>query len=86
MAATLARISGLDLSQEKDLRIALWHKFYPFEAFLPQGAGNLPKDSKVKADQIRTFNKSRLLALIGLLGGEEIIQIEEAIKVHLGLS
>ena len=28
-------------------------KLYPFEVFLPQGCGNLPKNSKVKADQIR---------------------------------
>jgi len=61
-------------------------KIYPFELFLPKGAGNLPKDSKVKADQIRTLDKSRLLTLIGKLEREEIIQIEKAMKIHLGLS
>mgnify|MGYP001040630860 FL=1 len=61
-------------------------KIYPFEVFLPKGAGNLPKDSKVKADQIRTLDKSRLLTLIGKLEGEEIIQIEKAMKIHLELS
>lgn len=60
-------------------------KIYPFELFLPKGAGSLPKDSKVKADQIRTLNKSRLLTLIGKLEREEIIQIEKAMKIHLGL-
>jgi len=60
-------------------------KIYPFELFLPKGAGNLPKDSKVKADQIRTLDKSRLLTLIGKLEREEIIQIEKAVKIHLEL-
>ena len=61
-------------------------KIYPFEVFLPKGAGNLPKDSKIKADQIRTLDKSRLRTLIGKLEREEIIQIEKAIKIHLELS
>lgn len=34
-------------------------KIFPFEVFLPKGTGNLPKDSKIKADQIRTIDKSR---------------------------
>lgn len=61
-------------------------KIYPFEVFLPKGVGNLPKDSKVKADQIRTLDKSRLLTLVGELGRQEIIKIEKAVKIHLGLS
>lgn len=62
------------------------HKIYPFEVFLPKGVGNLPKDSKVKADQIRTLDKRRLRTLIGELGRQEIIDIERAVKIHLGLS
>ncbi len=60
-------------------------KIYPFEVFLPKGVGNLPKDSKVKADQIRTLDRSRLLTLVGKLKREVIIQIEKAMKIHLGL-
>ena len=40
---------------------------YPFEVFLPRGHANLPKDSKIKADQIRTLDKSRLIKQIGVL-------------------
>jgi len=58
---------------------------YPFEVFLPEGAGKLPRDSKVKADQIRTLDKSRLVALVGSLDSEHIVEIEKAVKVHLGL-
>jgi len=61
-------------------------KIYPFEVFLPKGSGNLPKDSKVKADQIRTLDKARLVKLIGRFGDPEIAEIEKAMRVHLGVS
>ena len=60
-------------------------KIYPFEVFLPKGRGNLPKDSKVKADQIRTLDKARLVKRIGKLGDDEIAEIDKAIRVHLGV-
>ena len=61
-------------------------KIYPFEVFLQKGAGNLPKDSKIKADQIRTLDKSRLVKQIGTLGQKEIVEIDKAVRIHLGLS
>jgi len=61
-------------------------KIYPFEVFLQEGAGNLPKDSKIKADQIRTLDKSRLVKQIGKLGMKEIVEIDKAVRIHLGLS
>ncbi len=61
-------------------------KLYPFEVFLPQGCGNLPKNSKVKADQIRSLDKTRLAKQIGKLGQREIGEINKAIEIHLGLS
>jgi len=61
-------------------------KLYPFEVFLPQGCGNLPKNSKVKADQIRSLDKTRLAKQIGKLGQLEIGEINKAIEIHLGLS
>jgi mRNA interferase MazF len=53
--------------------------------YLGKGTGNLPKNSKVKADQIRTLDKSRLVKLIGELGRTEIGAIEKALKIHLEL-
>ena len=61
-------------------------KIYPFEVFLSKGSGNLPKDSKVKADQIRTLDKSRIITPIGTLQKNEIDAIDDAIKLHLALS
>ena len=60
-------------------------KIYPFEVFLPKGSGNLPKNSKVKADQIRTIDKMRIIRLIGELKKNQIEDIEKAIKIHLDL-
>ena len=59
-------------------------KIYPFEVFLTKGTGNLPKDSKIKADQIRTLDKSRIVKFIGTLQKRDIDQIEKALKIHLG--
>ncbi|MGB9441236.1 MAG: type II toxin-antitoxin system PemK/MazF family toxin [Desulfobacterales bacterium] len=60
-------------------------KIYPFEVYLGKGTGKLPKNSKVKADQIRTLDKSRLVKMIGELGRTEIAAIEKALKIHLEL-
>ena len=60
-------------------------KIYPFEVKLPKGSGNLPKDSKVKADQIRTLDKRRIIKTIGILDGESMMRIETALKIHLGI-
>jgi len=60
-------------------------KIYPFEVKLPKGVGNLPKGSKVKADQIRTLDKRRIIKVIGMLGDESMARIESALKIHLEL-
>ena len=58
---------------------------YPFEFFLSRGHAHLPKDSKVKADQIRTLDKSRMIKSIGVLGKKELDAIDRAMKIHLAL-
>jgi mRNA interferase MazF len=60
-------------------------KVYPFEILLSKGNANLPKESKVKADQIRTLDKRRLIKRFGQLTEEQISLIDEAIKIHLAL-
>ena len=60
-------------------------KIYPFEVYEPKGSGNLPKDSKVKADQIRTLDKTRLIRFIGSLDKEEMDKIDKAIAILLSL-
>ncbi len=49
-------------------------KIYPFETFLPSGAGGLDRDSKIMLDQIRSVDKKRLIRRIGRLEEEVLIQ------------
>ncbi|MBU3914164.1 type II toxin-antitoxin system PemK/MazF family toxin [bacterium] len=60
-------------------------KIYPFEVFLSKGEGNLPKDSKVKTDQIRTLDKQRIVKHIGTLQNSEMEKIDIALMIHLSL-
>lgn len=60
-------------------------KIYPFEVFMPKGTGNLPKDSKAKADQIRTLDMTRLISRIGHISDQDMARAEMAIKLHLDL-
>jgi len=61
------------------------HKTYPFEVFLSKGEANLPKDSKVKADQIRTLDKRRLVKFIGTLNDDQMEKVDRAVRIHLSL-
>jgi mRNA interferase MazF len=45
----------------------------------------LPKDSKIKADQIRTLGKSRIIKNIGVLAKKDLDAIDKAVKIHLAL-
>jgi mRNA interferase MazF len=56
-----------------------------FEVFIPKGVANLPKDSKAKADQIRTLDKQRLVKKIGKLPASFSPEIKKAIQLHLDL-
>jgi len=60
-------------------------KIYPFEVLLAKGTGNLPKNSKIKCDQIRTLDKTRIVKFIGPLNKEIVKQIDTSIKIHLAL-
>jgi len=60
-------------------------KIYPFEIYLPKEITRLRKNSKGKADQIRTLDKARLIKSIGSLNNELIRNMDNAIKIHLKL-
>ena len=60
-------------------------RVFSFEVLLSKGIANLPKDSKAKADQIRTLDKIRLIKLIGKLPDVQMLEIAAAIKLHLDL-
>ena len=60
-------------------------KIYPFETFLPKEKCNIPADSKVKSNQIRTIDKKRLVKLLGGVSQEILKQVEQSLLIHLGI-
>ena len=62
-------------------------KPYPFEVLLPAGSGGLKLTSIVKANQIRTVDKQRLVdtPLGRITDPETFAKINQALKIHLNL-
>lgn len=60
-------------------------KEYPFEVYLPAGVAGLTANSRIKANQIRTIDKSRLVALKGTLSEEYISRVNNALRIHLNI-
>lgn len=60
-------------------------KIYPFETFISKEEANLPKDSKVKSNQIRTVDKRRLVKFINRIPEGKLRQVEQATLIHLGI-
>lgn len=59
---------------------------YPFEVLLSNEETHLPKDSKVKCNQIRTVDKKRLINFVSTLLPEKLEMIEKAILIHLDIN
>lgn len=60
-------------------------KQYPFEVLVPKGVAGLTADSRIKANQIRTVDKRRLVSFRGSLPSEYLPQVEKALKIHLNM-
>lgn len=60
-------------------------KIYPFEVPLDANESGLRNESKVKANQIRTIDKSRLGNKIGQLDSVKMKAVELAILIHLDI-
>lgn len=60
-------------------------KIYPFEVAIAAGQSGLRVDSKVKASQIRTIAKARLVKRLGVLDEKHLALVERAVLIHLGL-
>jgi mRNA interferase MazF len=61
-------------------------KIYPFEVFIFKPESGLPMDSKLKCNQIRTIDKSRLSKVVGEIPEEIIKKVEKAVLIHLEIS
>ncbi len=60
-------------------------KLYPFEVLIPKGVGGLTADSRIKANQVRTVDKRRLVSFMGSLPPEYLPKVEKALKIHLNM-
>ncbi|MBK7505565.1 MAG: type II toxin-antitoxin system PemK/MazF family toxin [Bacteroidetes bacterium] len=58
---------------------------FSFEVFIPKNKTLLTKDSKVKADQIRTIDVSRLIKFIGDVPNHLMKEVNIALQLHLSL-
>jgi len=58
---------------------------YPFHVRISAIESGLKKDSTVKLEQIRTISNERLIGFIGHLSKEKMKEIDEAMRVSLGL-
>ncbi len=58
---------------------------YPVEVLLPRKGTGLQKDSKALLGQIRTVDKQRLAKRLGRVSAEMMTQVDEAVKISLGL-
>lgn len=60
-------------------------KLYPFEVFVTRGIAGLTADSRIKANQVRTVDKRRLVRFMGSLPSDYLPQVEKALKIHLNM-
>jgi mRNA interferase MazF len=61
-------------------------KIYPFEVFLADEETHLPKDSKIKCNQIRTIDKKRLINFVSALLLDKLEKVEKALLIHLDVN
>jgi mRNA interferase MazF len=67
------------------LTTAFSARIYPTEVRVEAGVGGLPQASSVLLNQIKAIDKERLEDRIGRFGESVMRQVDEAIKVSLGL-
>ncbi len=61
-------------------------RLYPFQVLLPAAVTGLERDSKARAEQIRSVSIDRLGARIGDLDAVLLADLDEALRLHLALS
>jgi mRNA interferase MazF len=61
-------------------------KKYPVTVVVPRGKGGLKEESMINLAQILTIDKGRLIRKIGQIEKEKIVEVDEAIKISLGVT
>jgi mRNA interferase MazF len=60
-------------------------RVHPFQVHLPAVATGLPRDSKAQAEQVRSVAVERVGARLGAVPEALMLQIDEALRLHLAL-
>lgn len=61
------------------------NRVYPFQVLLPATQTGLTRDSKAQAEQVRSIAVKRLGAQIGDLPPALMADLDDALRLHLGL-
>ena len=60
-------------------------RFYPFQVPLKATETGLKRDSKARADQVRSIAIERVHGRVGVVPQARMDEIDEALRLHLGL-
>lgn len=60
-------------------------RVYPFQVLLPARHTGLPRDSKAQAEQVRSVAVERIGKRAGQLPASLMSELDQALRVHLGL-
>jgi mRNA interferase MazF len=60
-------------------------RIYPFQVLLPARETGLDRDSKVQAEQVRSIAVERLGDRLGTVPATRMAEVDEALRLHLGL-
>jgi mRNA interferase MazF len=60
-------------------------RVYPFQVLLRSAATGLSRDSKAQAEQVRAVAVERLGARVGMLPPGLMVDVDEALRLHLAL-
>lgn len=60
-------------------------RVWPFQVLLPAGHTGLERDSKARAEQVRSVAVQRVGAVLGRVGAEGMAEVDEALRLHLAL-
>jgi mRNA interferase MazF len=58
---------------------------YPFQVLLAATDTGLAHDSKAQAEQVRSVDVERVGARVGALTHDQLVDLEEALRLHLAL-
>ena len=60
-------------------------RVYPFQVLLPAAPTGLGRDSKAQAEQVRSVDVERLGERIGIVPASRMVDLDEALRLHLDL-